>query len=274
MKGVGNIGALLKRHWEKLVLALALVVLIGAVVYLNQMNTDEFAKIEDYERGVARPKVKQFPVVDVNMLSSAVRQATNPPTVDLSPPHNLINPVKWQQRPTGERIKAETGTELGIRAVVISKVAPLSTIITLDSQAGSGVQMTVTQQAATNRVLQMARRDYVTTNSSTERVHRSSGGVFTMNALRITDAGPEADIELKDGTRVTVTPAKPFNKVEGYKVDLSYPPERQEFKERRIGDSLTVAGEQYIIVAIKEDEVVISARSNDRRTIIQNKTNQ
>jgi hypothetical protein len=92
--------------------------------------------------------------------------------------------------------------------------------------------------------------------------------------LRITPEGPEADVELADGTKATVTPSKPFTRVDGYKVDLSYPPEGQTFRDRRVGDSITIAGEKYNIVAINPNEVVVSASSNDRRTTIQNKTAQ
>ena len=274
MKGLGNILGHVKRHWEKVLLAFALIGLIGAVVYLNQMKSAENTKIDEYEKGVLRPKVKAFPTVDVNVLSSAMRQATNASGITFSPPHNLFNPVKWQKRTaTGERIKAETGRELGIQAVQITKNTPLGTIITLDAPSGSGANMSVTMEANSTNYYRQRLRAFVSTNT-TDRVHRTSRA-FTLRDFRMPEDGKaEADIELTDGTRATVTAEKPFNRVESYKTDLFYPPENLSLKDRRVGDTLTVAGEDYIIVAIGANEVVVSARSNDRRTTIRNNTGQ
>ncbi len=274
MKGLGNIVGLVKRHWEKALLALALVGLIGAVIYLNEMKSEENAKIDEYEKGVLRPKVKPYPTLDVNMLTSAMRQATNHASLQFSPPHNLFNPVKWQKRTaTGERIKAETGRELGINAVQIAKTTPLATTITLDAPSGSGANMSVTMEGNSTNYYRQRLRAFVSTNT-TDRVHRTSR-LFSLRDFRTTaDGNAEADIELTDGTRATVTAAKPFNRVEAYKADLFYPPENLSFKDRRAGDTLTVAGEDYIIVAISANEVVVSARSNDRRTTIRNNTGQ
>ncbi len=279
MKFLGNITGSFSRHWEKVLLALSLIALIGAVVVLNNKKSAENDKIEIYNRGITKRKPNAVPMVDLTQLSVGLTQAMNPPNLNFSPPHNLVNPVKWQRRPDGTTIKAETGKELGINAVQITKISPLNLIITLDAQAGSGAQMSFTREAATNAFWRQRFRGYVTTNSTSERLHRSSGGAlvvpnFSLRDFRITPEGPETDIELTDGTKVTVTPSKPFTRVEGYKADLSYPPEGQTFKDRRVGDPLTVANENYNIVAINPNEVVVSARSNDRRTTIQNKTTQ
>jgi len=272
MKFLRNIPGLLKRHYEKVLLALTLIGLIAAVVYLNDMKSAENDKIETYNRGITKHKGKPVQSVDLSVLTTNLKRATNPPVIKFEPPHNLFNPVKWQERPDHTRIKAETGKELGVNALQIVKISPLNLIISLDSQAGSGANMSVTQEASTNRFLWARIRSYVTTNSASERVHRSRA--FTLREFRLAAEGPEAEIEMIDGTKTTITPSKPFIRVDGYKVDLTYPPENQSFKEKRVGDLLTVAGEDYIIVAITPNEVVVSARSNDRRTIIGNNAAQ
>ena len=271
MKFFGNFFGSFSRHWEKVLLALSLVALIGAVVWLNNEKSKENEKIENYNKGITKRKPNPVPMVDLTQLSQAQSQAMNPPNLAFSPPHNLFNPVKWQQRSDKTRIKAETGTELGIRAVQITKINPLRLIISLETQSGSGANMGVTQEASPTNGWRQKLQAYVTTNSVSERMHRSTR-VFTLRDLRITPEGPEADIELTDGTKATVTPSKPYTRVDGYKADLSYPPEGQTFKDRRVGDPLTVANEKYKIVAINPNEVVVSADSNDRRTTIQNKT--
>lgn len=270
MKFFGKIFGSFSRHWEKVLLALSLVALIGAVVWLNNEKSKENEKIEIYNRGITKRKPNLVPTVDLTQLSQAQTQAMNPPNLNFSPPHNLVNPVKWQQRADKTRIKAETGTELGPKALQITKVTPLRMVISLETQAGSGANMGVMQEASTTNYYRQKLQAYVTTNSVSERMHRTTR-VFTLRDLRITPEGPEADIELADGTKATVTPTKPYARIDGYKADLSYPPEGQIFKDRRVGDSFTVAGENYKIVAINPNEVVVSANSNDRRIIIQNK---
>jgi hypothetical protein len=54
-------------------------------------------------------------------------------------------------------------------------------------------------------------------------------------------------------------------RVEGYEADLKYPPESKDFKNLRVGGLVHFAGEDYNIVAITENEVVLSARLNDKK---------
>ena len=272
MKFLRDLPGQVKRHYEKVVLALALIGLVGAVVYLNQMKNAENVKIEAYEKGIPKRKVKPVQTVEVTTLSSAMLHATNPPALNFTPPHNLFNPVKWQRRADGTMIKVETGTEVGPLALQITNISPLNLIITLDSQSGSGLNMSVTQEASTNRFLRGKVARYLTTNSNPERIHATK--IFTLRDFKLLPEGPVADIELIDGTKTTLTTNKPFVRIEGYKADLFYPPEKTPLNGKRVGDSLTLAGENYIIVAITPNEVVVSARSNDRRYTIRNNAAQ
>ena len=273
MKFLGSIPDLLKRHYEKVILAFALVGLVGAVFYLNQMKSADNEKIDKYNQNIGRRKTKPISSVDISALAEAMRHATNPPSIALAPPHNLLNPVKWQMKPDKTLLKVETGREIGAQALEILKIAPLQLIITLDQQSGSGVSMSVTQEGHTNRLWRGKMQSFLTTNTVSERRHRS--GVFTLRDFQVTPEGPVAEIEFTDGTKANVAPSKPFTRVDGYKADLKYPPEpRIALADQRVGDKLTLTGEDYIIVAINSNEVVVSARSNDRRTTIRNNAAQ
>ena len=48
-------------------------------------------------------------------------------------------------------------------------------------------------------------------------------------------------------------------------VDLKYAPENKTWTSRRVGDPLFFNGEDYNIVAITENEVVLSAKSNQKK---------
>lgn len=259
-----KIGDLLRRHYEKVILAVALIGLVYAVIHLNGQKEQEDEKIRDYNRKMLKRKTKEVPSVNLAEFSRALQNATNPPSLDFGLPHNLFNPVKWQRRPDGTIIKIETGTEVGPNALRIARVTPLSTIITVEKMSGSGLLMNVTQEASTNVYLRRRLQSYVTTN----QMDRTK--LFTLRSIGGTPENPQAIIELTSGERMTITGDKPFSRVDGYKADLTYPPENRNLGDRRVGDVLTIAGEDYIIVAITPNEVVVSARSNNRRTTIRN----
>jgi hypothetical protein len=50
-----------------------------------------------------------------------------------------------------------------------------------------------------------------------------------------------------------------FRRVEGYKADLKYAPEIKTWPGKRVGNSISLNGEEYKIVAITKNEVVLSA---------------
>lgn len=270
MKSLGALPGLFKRHYEKALLALALLGLIAAVVLLNQKKSEETALLNQYQQGIPRRGSKPFPSADITSLEAKIRRATNASAINLTPPHNLLNPVKWQQRPDGSRVKVETGKEVGPEALSIVKITPLQLLITLDQQSGSGVNMSVFPE--TNRLVRQKIQSFITTNTPSERMHRTR--FFTLKDLKVTPEGPVTDIELADGTKATITTNKPFARIEGYKADLKYTPENRNLNEMRVGDRLTLAGEEYNIVAINPNEIVVSARSNDRRYNIRNNAAQ
>ena len=76
-------------------------------------------------------------------------------------------------------------------------------------------------------------------------------------------------LELNDtGQRATVAKDQPFRRVDGYMVDLKYAPETKTWTNRRVGASLSLNGEEYNIVVITENEVVLSAKSNQKKWTI------
>src|ERR1043166_77459 len=196
MKFLRNLPGLIKRHYEKVLLALALIGFIGAVWYLNEMKSEENAKIEKYDRETSRRKPKPVPTVDLSALGSALARATNPASLNLSPPHNLFNPVKWQRRPDGTLLKVETGREVGAPALEIVKITPLNLIITMEQPAGSGFNMGGGQEGATNVGLRRKWTSFISTNSTADRVHSTK--VLKLVDFNRNVQPPEALNELND----------------------------------------------------------------------------
>ncbi len=72
------------------------------------------------------------------------------------------------------------------------------------------------------------------------------------------------------GERAALTKDKPFQRVDGYSADLKYDLEKlpRIWPEQRIGADLKFAGDDYIIVAIDQGAVILSARSNQKKTTL------
>jgi hypothetical protein len=84
---------------------------------------------------------------------------------------------------------------------------------------------------------------------------------------------PELTLALTDtGDKPRVSKSKPFKRVDvymgvpAYMADLKYDPEKMVFKKYRVGMPIAFGGEEYNIVAISDNEVVISAKSNNKKT--------
>jgi hypothetical protein len=88
--------------------------------------------------------------------------------------------------------------------------------------------------------------------------------------------GPPEDptglvLKLKDDFEpILITKDKPYSRVVGYAADLIYPPGKQQINNKRAGDQVRLEDdpEVYKIVAITRNEVVISADSTKKRTVI------
>jgi hypothetical protein len=76
-------------------------------------------------------------------------------------------------------------------------------------------------------------------------------------------------VELNDTKqKAVIAKDKPYERVEGYVADLRYDPEKKSWGERRVGAVLPFNGEDYRVVAITENEVVLSAKSNGKKSTI------
>jgi len=62
-----------------------------------------------------------------------------------------------------------------------------------------------------------------------------------------------------------ITREKKLMHVDGYMTSMRYPPENRNFFNYRKGDLVPFGGEDYKIVAIRADEVVLSAQSNQKK---------
>jgi len=64
-----------------------------------------------------------------------------------------------------------------------------------------------------------------------------------------------------------LTKGKSFRRTQGYAADLRYEADRRDFPQKRVGESITLSGAVYKIVAIEKEELVVSAPNSVRTTV-------
>src|SRR5262245_22242704 len=138
MEALSKIGDMLKQHYEKVILGLALLGLAVAVVVLMKASQDEQEKIKVYLQEVERRSGAPVKPADLNRLETTLKQAQSPPALELSGPHNLFNPVKWQRGSDGRIYKNEKGTEGTVDELETVKINPLQFMIYFDKFTGVG----------------------------------------------------------------------------------------------------------------------------------------
>ena len=82
---------------------------------------------------------------------------------------------------------------------------------------------------------------------------------------------PEALQVLLAGDKepVRISKQSPHERVIGYTADILHPLEKRNWKDQKVRDELTFGGETYNIVAITPNEVVLSAKSNKKQTVLE-----
>lgn len=253
LKKFGDIG---KQHYEKLLLIVALIMLGVAVVYLYAESQKEKEKIKEFFTGVGRKTVKTVKPVNLTNYSAVVSKAQNPPPLQLGLPHNTLNPVKWKQTPNGDLFKGDKGAESDIDQLEVLSITPLNFTIAFERTAGPGYWINIT-----NEMVNVGRRiaQFATLNATNLKV-------FIVREVKGAAEDPsELVLELKEtGERVSISKEKPFVRAEAFQADLRYPLENKTFSKQRVGATIRFASEDYKIVAINQNEVILLA-GNDKK---------
>ena len=255
-----------RKHYEKILLGVVLLGLVGALVFLPFWILHDRDVLVATRKGITSQPVQPLLPLDLTEQSNAIQRLRSPYKLNFETTNRVFNPVEWQKAVNGPPIKIETGREVGPQAVEITQTSPLYLILTLDSvetnEFGARYIIGVERQAAASSWQRTKRQHYAAVGEKNE--------AFTITAvkgspdnpaqliLRLTDAGESAELS-KD---------KSFRRVDGYKADLRYGPEGKNWQDQRINYKLKFAGDDYIIVAISENEVIISAKSNQKKTTL------
>ena len=256
----------IKKHYEKVLLSIVLLGLAGAAALLPLQVSNVREYLEDTQRTLLfKSKPKVFTPEDMRTNKVVVQRSQKPGSFDFASPHNIFNPVEWRKKPDGSGlIKIATGMEAGPGAFVIEKIIPLYLRVSLDYVSGSGSDF----------------RYHFSIDKETERNPRrvataSLGNPTQFFILREVEGAPDAPTSLRillSGERqdVTVSKEKPYSRVIGFAAELKYPSDSSRPKIYKKGDPIRVPRdlERYKIVAITQNEVVLSADSSKKRTTL------
>ena len=255
----------IKKHYEKILLCAVLLGLVGALVMMGFIIVADKEKSEEIKKGFFGGKPQPLKPLDLTRQTNAIQRLQAPLSLDFSTKNKLFNPVQWQKDVKGRLIKITGDNVVGAGAVVVTKITPLYLVVTLDSLETNvqppGYFVSFESQAA---VQPFARRPVKHFVSAGEK-----SPVVTLD--HITGPADNPDqlfLKLSDGSTVAVSKDKPFQRVEGYTADLKYDPEGLKRTALRVGADLKFAGDDYNIVAIHQDEVILSAQSNQKRTTL------
>ena len=256
---------LLKKHYEKIILGTVLLVLVVSAAMLPVMISSERTSQQQMAEEIISVKAKPIDPLNISTQQMRLSRLSTAAVIDLSNTNKVFNPMLWQKKGDGQAIKISTGEETGPKALAVTKQTPLYLTITFDSvspsDSGARYVFNVEREAAVDRTKRSKKSFFAKKDEKNE--------VFVLREVK---GPPDAPTELvldivEGGESVSVTKEKPFKRVDGYTVDLKYSLEnRPPWTSRRVGDALKFGGEDYIIVAITKTEVVVLAKSNQKKT--------
>jgi hypothetical protein len=261
----------LKKHYEKVLLGVVLLGLAVAVAFLPFKIASERQKLEDMRNQLIPKKVTGLTNLDLVLPDTVLKRVAAPGLVDFSAPNRVFNPMPWQKAADGHLIKVDA-TNIGPYAVTITKMTPLYLKLTLNDvttmESGVGCKIGIENEAAVN-LKDRKREQYCKLGDKKD--------AFAVRDIKVAPDSPTnatVILELNDtAQRVTLTRDQPFRRIDGYMVDLKYAPEAKTWTNRRVGSTLSFNGEDYNIVAITENEVVLSAKSNQKKWTIRYSAN-
>jgi hypothetical protein len=249
----------LKKHYEKLILSLVLLGLAAGAVWviMSLQETKDALQGAGAEAALNRP----YKPADMSATMSALDKLKPPPPLQLAGEHNLFNPVTWKQKYDRTLIKITSGAEEGPEALAIQAIKPLRFIIKYERFAQLGYSFKVTREAAINLADRKERSVYVSATSP-------KADFFTFKEVQGPPDNPTAVIlEMNDTKELaSVSPDKPFERVDGYAADMRYDLENRNFTDIRKNTIVKFAGDAYKVVAIEKNQVRLMANSNNKQT--------
>ena len=270
MEQLRNFGQVCRQHYEKFILTAALLILAGAVYFLYAASVAEREKIRDIPKGFEGRKVKRVQPANLAAFTVAIKQVENPPTLDVAREHHLFNPVLWESRNGGPPQKIKSTDLVGPRAMAITSIEPLHLAVafgypalsgTPPDQTVNGYTMYTTNELFARGHAKRLLRSYMPIGTNT------TPAPFFIREVKGEPKEPtEVLAEMKEGgEKFSFAPGKPYFRVVGYEAEMVYKPTGRKYTSLRKGATIDIDGQNYKIVDILPNQVVLSDDSNGKQ---------
>jgi hypothetical protein len=264
----------LKKHYEKLILGVVLLGLAVAVAFLPIKISSERQTLTELTEKNTKPRIKQLTNLDLTIQESVLKRMAIPALVDFSSTNKLFNPIPWMQTKDNRLIPSN---KAGPLLTVVTNITPLYLKLSLEganlsADSNSAVYVIGIVKEASPKVADRQKKTtYCRINEKKDK-----DGIILTHANGPLDNPTSVVVELLDtGEKVTLTKETkdaPYKRIDGYAADVNYPPEKYMRKNQRVGEMLKFNNEEYKIVAINPNELILSANSNQKKWTI--KSNQ
>src|SRR6476660_1194405 len=95
----------IKKHYEKILLGVVLIGLVGALGYLPFKISNEKDRLTTMSTELVNPRPKPLTNLDLTMPEASLQRAMSPPVAyDFSNTNKLFNPMLWKRAPDGKLI--------------------------------------------------------------------------------------------------------------------------------------------------------------------------
>ncbi|HEY1663263.1 MAG TPA: hypothetical protein VGI03_12660 [Verrucomicrobiae bacterium] len=256
----------IKKNYEKIILSIVLLGLVGVAGFLPVLIASDHQAMEAMRQTLTHPKVNPLQDLDTSNQDAVLLRLKDTTPLDFSTTNRLFNPVTWQKDKNGILIKIVTGNEVGAGAAVIAKITPLYFQVSLDSvitnEAAPRYEVAVEDQASQIPAQRRPQHHYLS-------VGESSGILKLIGVKGPANNPTELDLVVTDtGEAAVVTPENPFRRVDGHTADLKYPPENFNANNVRVGAMLDFNSDQYNIIAIDSNDVILLQQSNQKKFVL------
>ncbi len=245
----------LKKHYEKVVLVVVLLVVAGLAFWLTNQVDAVRTTLADQLQQQIRGTQNALKETDLVAASTSLEKLNVKSELRLDGDHRAFNPVAWLKNATGFVRAPEKG-----HGLTLTKISPLNLAITYKGVVGIGdpfryqfvVEKAFEKKPSKRRPL---------TTSLTEGTKNDT--FILREAKGSKDSSNEVVIELS-GENITLVKDKPFTRPMGYSADFKSDTSNREYLGKRQDDSVVQGGAQYKIISIGESEVIIEAPNKSR----------
>ena len=254
-----------KKHYEKILLCGVLVGLFAALLYLPIAIGQDKENLKQTIIGIIQKKPKPLEPLDMSQQNAVLDRVSSSYDLDFETTNRLFNPMPWQKTTDGHWIEIRNGTEVGPDAVEVAKIVPLYYILRLDSIEPAN------QFSGARYVVSIENQDAPIAPERRPRKHWLSVSEKDAELSLMSATGPADSPQLKvqlisSGEQFTISKTKSDREVTGYAADLRYPLQNKHWYDQRVGAVINLNGNDYKVVVIDVNEVVLSAQANQKKT--------